>query len=94
VRSAARECVRTVADLIEAGLNEGAGRFARTPLWVLYAKALDCGRFDLGSGEARPMVLTGDWKRIGVRLLGKRAVSALDTGRAAIRAQIGSAVSD
>ena len=61
---------------------------------VLYAKALDCGRFDLGSGEARPMVLTGDWKRIGVRLLGKRAVSALDTGRAAMRAQIGSAVSD
>ena len=46
------------------------------------------------SGEARPMVLTRDWKRIGVRLLGKRAVSALDTGRAAIRAQIGSAVSD
>ena len=32
-------------------------------------------------------------KRIGLSLLGKRAVSALDTGRAAIRAQVGSAVS-
>jgi hypothetical protein len=28
VRSAAQHCVRTVADLIEAGLNEAAGRFA------------------------------------------------------------------
>ena len=36
------------------------------------AKALDCGRFDLrGPGEARPMVLTGDWKQIGVRLAWK-----------------------
>jgi hypothetical protein len=28
VRSARQHCVRTVADLIEAGLNEDAGRFA------------------------------------------------------------------
>ena len=28
MRSAAQHCVRSGADLIEAGLNEGAGRFA------------------------------------------------------------------
>jgi hypothetical protein len=34
VRSAVQHCVRSVADLIEAGLNEDAGRFAGE-LWAL-----------------------------------------------------------
>jgi hypothetical protein len=36
VRSAARSERSYGADLIEAGLNEGAGRFALAPLWALF----------------------------------------------------------
>jgi hypothetical protein len=45
---------RPGADLIEAGLKEGAGRFARTPLWVWF-----CG---LCHGNGRVAVCRLRWR--------------------------------
>jgi hypothetical protein len=60
VRSAARFWGRMRADLIEAGLNEGAGRFALTALWVLFAAAPNDRGIFVAPGEARTRVLTID----------------------------------
>ena len=48
------------ADLIEAGLNEGAGRFALTSLWVLCQAAFDCRRFGWEPLQANMMALPSD----------------------------------
>jgi hypothetical protein len=40
------------ADLIEAGLNEGAGKFALTALWVLCAAAPNDRRNFVSAGGA------------------------------------------
>jgi hypothetical protein len=94
VRSAARFGERAEADLIEAGLNEGAGRLALIALWVLCSTALGRHRFDLAPCKASRTVLTGDWKEVGVRLRGERAGSAWDTGSDAVRARMVSTASD
>jgi hypothetical protein len=62
VRSAARSERSPGADLIEAGLNEGAGRFVLSALWVLCRTASDCRRFGLRPREAIMIVLTSDRK--------------------------------
>ena len=94
MRSAARMCRRAGADLIEAGLNEGAGRFALAALWVLCRVASDCRRFGLQPCEASTIVLTSDRKQIGVRSRGERAPMLWDAGRDAVRAQIASTASN
>jgi hypothetical protein len=55
---------RAEADLIEAGLNEGAGRLALIALWVLCATTLGRHRFDLAPDKASGTVLTGDGKGV------------------------------
>jgi hypothetical protein len=94
VRSAAQHCVRTVADLIEAGLNEDAGRFALALLWALCRAASECRRVGLQPCEASMIVLTSDRQQIGIRSRGERAPMAWDEGRDAVRAQIASTASN
>ena len=59
MRSAAQCCVGPVADLIEAGLNEDAGRFAAL-LWALCRAASECSRVGLQPCEASMIVLMSD----------------------------------
>ena len=94
MRSAVRTARAPGADLIEAGLNEGAGRFALAALWVLCRAASDCRRSGLQPSEASVIVLTSDRKQIGVRSRGERAPMASDAGRDAVRAQIASTASN
>src|ERR1700690_338124 len=65
VRSAAQHFVRTVADLIEAGLNEDAGRFALALLWALCRAASECRRVGLQPCEASMIVLMSDRSKSG-----------------------------
>ena len=94
MRSAAQHCVRTVADLIEAGLNEDAGRFALALLWALCRAASECRRVGLQPCEASMIVLMSDRKQIGVRSRGEGAPMLWDAGCDAVRAQIASTTSN
>jgi hypothetical protein len=94
VRSAAQHFVRTVADLIEAGLNEDAGRFALALLWALCRAASECRRVGLQPCEASMIVLMSDRKQIGVRSRGERAPMLWDAGCDAVRVQIASTTSN
>jgi len=94
VRSAAQHFVRTVADLIEAGLNEDAGRFALALLWALCRAASECRRVGLQPCEASMIVLMSDRKQIGVRSRGERAPMLWDAGCDAVRVRIASTTSN
>ena len=82
------------AELIEAGLNEGAERFALALLWALCRAASNCRRVGLQPCEASMIVLTSDRKQIGIGQHGERAPMAWDEGRDAVRAQIASTTSN
>ena len=94
MRSAAQHFVRTVADLIEAGLNEDAGRFALALLWALCRAASECRRVGLQPCEASMIVLMSDRKQIGVRSRGERAPMLWDAGCDAVRVRIASTTSN
>jgi hypothetical protein len=86
--------VRPVADLIEAGLNEYAGRFALALLWALCRAASEYRRVGLQPCEASMIVLMSDWKQIGICSRGERAAMLWGAGCDAMRAQIASTTSN
>jgi hypothetical protein len=94
VRSAARKGARLVADLIEAGLNEDAGRLALALLWALCRAGSEFRRVGLQPGEASLIVVMSDREQIGVRSRGERAPMLWDAGCDAMRAQIVSTTSN
>jgi len=55
VRSAAQFCGRRAADLIEAGLNEGAGRLALLALWAMFDAGAHYCRFACGTGAGNSL---------------------------------------
>jgi hypothetical protein len=85
VRSAARKGARLVADLIEAGLNEDAGRLALALLWALCRAGSEFRRVGLQPGEASLIVVMSDREQIGVRSRGERAPMLWDAGCDAMR---------
>ena len=93
VRSAAQHYVRTVADLIEAGLNEGAGRFAPARLWALCRARARFRRLGLPGG-ASMTGLASDRPRARARTNWGRAPVSCDERWDVGRAQVDSIASD
>ena len=79
--------MRVEADRIEAGLNEGAGRFALARLWALCRAALRCERSGLEPPDAFTALLAGAGGRNGDRLRREDPGPSRHTPLEALRAQ-------
>ena len=93
VRSAAQHYVRAVADLIEAGLNEGAGRFAPATLWALCRARARFRRLGLPRGVSMTG-LASYRPRARARTSWERAPVSCDERWDVGRAQVGSIASN